>query len=188
MEGYPGTEKPGGAVRGRSLWPCLRLLAVPAVGLCALTFAGSAGSASQGPSSDLVANALARAARYWRAVPCRGQFRVIADRSVTQDIVYGWATFDTTSEPERGLGAPPSTYTNCVIHLNGAWFGTRRQDAQEWWAFCITVVHEYGHLLGHGHTIPPRPYDVMNAQPLQWGSLPMCGDRPSERYGHARGI
>lgn len=194
MGGRPGTEKPGyygtGARRGGTLRWRLRALscfAALAVALGSLALSGSARSADSGPPADLLANALARAARYWQATPCGGRFSVQPDRALTESIVYGWATFDVPPGSPSDLSPPPASYTNCVIHLNGMWFGTRRQDTEEWWSFCITIVHEYGHLLGHGHTLPPRPHDVMNAQPLLWGSLPMCGDRPSERYGHVGG-
>jgi hypothetical protein len=184
--GYYGTGARRGGSRRRRTWAFSFFTAL-AVALASLAVTGSARSAGSGPPADLLANALARATRYWHATPCGGRFRVLPDRSVKEGLVYGWATFDVAPGSPSSLSAPPVAYTNCVIHLNGSWFGTRRQDTEEWWSFCITIVHEYGHLLGHGHTLPPRPYDVMNAEPLLWGSLPMCGDRPSERYGHVGG-
>jgi len=46
----------------------------------------------------------------------------------------------------------------CTIYLNrDAPWGGRGRDA--WWKLCPIVIHEYGHVVGRGHS--PRPSSIM---------------------------
>jgi len=58
------------------------------------------------------------------------------------------------------LNAPASTYTNCTISLAHWQWATPTDMESDWGMFCLTAIHEMGHLLGHQHTL--KPGNVMN--------------------------
>jgi hypothetical protein len=88
-----------------------------------------------------------------------------------------------------GPAPPPCTVESVrVVDFAGgewgvAWVGgptcpieiqTRRW---KWWELCATVVHEYGHVYGRGHSSDPD--DVM--APFLSDPAPMCrGKRPAD--------
>jgi hypothetical protein len=112
------------------------------------------------------------AERYWGAVPCGGQIAVQADQQLAAGMdptTDGWVTFESALGP-NDLNAPASSYTTCTISLARWQWPTRQQQAGDWNMFCLTVVHEMGHLLGHLHS--PAPGSVMAAVFTDESSVP----------------
>jgi hypothetical protein len=108
-------------------------------------------------SRDPVTLAAAVAERYWGAVPCGGQVTVLADRPLVPGLdptTDGWATFNSSLGP-NDLQAPASTYTQCTISLAHWHWPTWAAINSDWNMFCLTVIHEMGHLLGHPHSSAP---------------------------------
>jgi hypothetical protein len=97
------------------------------------------------------------AKRYWGAVPCGGQITVLADMPLPAGLgpsADGWVTFH-SSLGQNDLQAPAGTYTQCTISLAHWQWPTRSAMENDWNMFCLTVVHEMGHLLGHPHSSIP---------------------------------
>jgi len=106
---------------------------------------------------DPVAAATAVAERYWGAVPCGGQVKVIANSPLAAGLdpsSDGWATFGSSMGSDN-LDAPADTYTSCTINLAHWQWATRSDMESDWGLFCLTVTHEMGHLLGYKHSLAP---------------------------------
>jgi hypothetical protein len=95
--------------------------------------------------------------RYWGAVPCHGQIKVLAQQSVPAGLdptTDAWVTFD-SSLGANNLAAPATSYTNCTIGFARWRWSTSASMLEDWDMLCTTMTHELGHLLGHQHDSTP---------------------------------
>jgi hypothetical protein len=161
--------------------PKLRLLA--AAVLVALTAAPAIATATPRAASP-IALAYSIAGRYWGAAACRGKVTVLVNRraptvlAVPGQDTDAWVTFG-SSLGANNLAAPASSYTNCAISLGSYRWPTAASMVQDWDMLCMTMTHEFGHLLGHPHNTTPG--NVMNPVFTNYSSEPqLCRtDRPA---------
>lgn len=156
------------------------VLAVAAlVGAVALPAAAVAAPAAKAQTPTALAVAIA--ARYWHAVPCQGKIRITAQQALPAGLEPdsdAWVTF-ASSEGPNALTAPPASYSNCVIALGSRRWPTTASMRTDWDMLCMTVTHEYGHLLGHAHDTAPA--SIMAAVFADYSSEPQAcrANRPA---------
>jgi len=132
-----------------------------ATALATLAVAPATAAATTGAVSP-IARATSIAERYWGAVPCHGRIRILTQQptpAVLGQDANAWVMFS-SSLGANNLGAPASTYTNCRIALGSYRWPTAASMVQDWDMMCMTMTHEFGHLLGHAHVTTPG--NVMN--------------------------
>ena len=109
------------------------LLGVMLASVVLIGVAPTAAEARKASWSD-VSHAKAYARWYWEdyrglTIPCYG----VA-------IQWDYLSSDT-------LGG---TTGRCIVHMN------RREPGWSWYKLCWTMIHEYGHIVGYGHTWKPN--------------------------------
>ena len=135
----------------------LSLIAILAAALLMPAAADARGEAAHHAHGNPARLATAVAKRYWNATPCSGQITVLADMPLPAGLepsTDAWVTFD-SSLGANDLQAPTATYTGCTIGLAHWQWPTTRSMQSDWNMFCLTVIHEMGHLLGHPHSLIP---------------------------------
>jgi hypothetical protein len=59
-----------------------------------------------------------------------------------------WATW-LTPDGVNNFAAPPSTYSECVVHMNTAVWPSWLAEDRDFPAFCKEMIHEFGHFAGY---------------------------------------
>lgn len=175
--------------------PCT-LRRVSRTALIALLLAIPAAPAQARPRgatvSDPVAAAVRRAVAYWHGTPCGGHVAVVGAApgeapAAGQNVpgLHGaeaamWATFRAPGSTDA-FAEPPSSYSECVVHVNRrTWPEWRAEDAH-FAAFCKEMVHEFGHFEGYPDA-GARPGTIQYERP-DLARLPLC-ERFRLVYGH----
>jgi hypothetical protein len=94
---------------------------------------------------------------YWGGAPCQGQVTILTRQKLAVGLASdsdAWVTFGSPFGANN-LSAPAASYTDCTIALTRSRWPTRASMAEDWDMLCMTMTHEFGHLLGHAHSLVP---------------------------------
>lgn len=131
-------------------------------------------------NSNPITIALQRAEEYWsHPLPCSGQISVRDEEAALSRGM--WTTWETPLGPTIQTGEPAS-FTDCVVHLNTAFWPSWYVDDLNFHAFCQGITHELGHLLGISDA-DGAPGTVEQPEALRAPLVPQCRDYRL-RYGH----
>jgi Matrixin len=161
--------------------PKARLLATAVIAILGAVPTTAAATSQATKATPPIARAISIAGRYWGTVPCGGQIKIVTQQRVpalVQHDADAWVTFQSSLGPDN-LAAPATSYTKCTVHLGRFRWPTTTSMTQDWDMLCMTMTHEFGHLLGHPHNSIPG--NVMNPVFTNYSSEPrLCRtDRPS---------
>jgi hypothetical protein len=148
--------------------------------------------------SDPVAEAEGRAVEYWGGTPCGGQVTVVSGPSSDAPAAGAnapspagskaamWATWLTPAganqfDDATGQPLPPSSFSDCVVHINSTVWPSWLADDSDFPAFCKEMLHEYGHFEGHPDT--GAAPDTIEYERPDLAHVPLC-ERYSLVYGH----
>ncbi len=143
--------------------------------------AGQATAAAKSRGMSPIALASSIAERYWGVVPCHGKIKILVQKpspAVLGPDTSAWVTFS-SALGANNLAAPASSYTNCIVVLGSYRWPTAASIVQDWDMMCMTMTHDFGHLVGHVHTAMPG--NVMNPVFTNYNDEPrLCRtDRPA---------
>lgn len=102
--------------------------------------------------TDTFALAETRAAQYWGVQPCGGTYRLEVGGTYTLGPLgippAMWVSFDTPSG-HLDWAATPTTYFNCVVHVNPSDpVANAEWRVNNFAETCQLMVHEFGHFMG----------------------------------------
>lgn len=154
--------------------------------------AGGSRPIDSNPVAAAIERARAYAARQWNGVPCDGNVAVVsgpAAEAPPSGINAGepvakpaamWATW-LTPAGINDFAELPSSYTQCVVHINATVWPQWLTADRDFPAFCKELIHEFGHLEGFPDT-GQLPGTVYYERP-DLATVPIC---ESYRlvYGH----
>jgi matrixin len=152
--------------------------------------------APRSPAPDPVVLATSVAERYWGGAPCGGQVAVHAYSPQAPGVdseTDGWVTFNSSLGPNE-LEAPASTYSECAVWLASWHWPTAAAADQDWNMFCLTVIHEMGHLLGYKHSMVPGSVmapvftDESSVPPICRSARPHVGGSRAARAARAASV
>jgi len=142
--------------------------------------------------SDPVTEAVVRAVAFWSGTPCGGAVTVTAgagDEAPPAGVnapspggprAAMWATWMTPVGVNQ-FSAPPSSFTDCVVHINSSIWPDWQADDRQFAGFCKEMLHEYGHFEGFPDA-GAAPGTIQYERP-DLAHVPIC-ERYRLVYGH----
>lgn len=137
---------------------------------------------------DPLSVALADARTYWGAEPaCSFTVTYTAELPAGFEGAGMWVSFETPLGHDD-FAAPYTSFTQCGIFLyteaktlSGTWLWSPYSEGlYNWPQFCQSIIHEYGHLLGHPDEDQSSPTSVMYGRYTRINEPWSCGKPPWE--------